>query len=108
MTTMNEKVFESLFFKIQLPNENLICCNIYRSPSNDNTLNKDFLDNLRKCFHYNNISSKKCLITGDFNYDLSNKENIHVFNFVELMLENHYFSVINKPTRITDTECNSN
>ena len=42
-------------------------------------------------------------ITGDFNYDLSNQDNEHVCNFIEMMLKDHYFPVINKPTRITDT-----
>ena len=69
---MNEKIFESIFIKIQLDNENLFCGNIYRSPSNDNHLNENFLNNLYNCIHNSNESLNKCFITGDFNYDLSN------------------------------------
>ena len=100
---MNEKIFESIFIKIQLHNENLFCGNIYRSPSNDSRLNESFLNNLYNCIHNSNESLNKCFITGDFNYDLSNEDNEHVCNFIEMMLEGHYFPVINKPTRITDT-----
>ena len=103
LTIMNEKIFESIFIKIQLHNENLFCGNIYRSPSNDNHLNEKFLNNLYNCIHNSNESLNKCFITGDFNYDLSNQDNEHVCNFIEMMLEGHYFPVINKPTRITDT-----
>ena len=103
LTIMNEKIFESIFIKIQLHNENLFCGNIYRSPSNDNHLNENFLNNLYNCIHNSNESLNKCFITGDFNYDLSNQDNEHVCNFIEMMLEGHYFPVINKPTRITDS-----
>ena len=39
LTIINKKIFESIFIKIQLDNENLFCGNIYRS-SNDNHLNQ--------------------------------------------------------------------
>ena len=103
LTIMNEKNFESIFIKIQLHNENLFCGNIYRSPSNDSHLNENFLNNLYNCIHNNNESLNKYFISGDFNYDLSNQDNEHICNFIEMMLEGLYFPVINKPTRITDT-----
>ena len=81
---MNEKIFESIFIKIQLHNENLFCGNIYRSPSNENHLNENFLNNLYNCIHNSNESLNKCFITGDFNYDLSNQDNEHVCNFIEM------------------------
>ena len=99
---MNKKFFESIFIKIQLDNKNLFCGNIYRFP-NDNHLNENFLNNFCNCIHKSNESLNKCFITGDFSYDVSNHDNEHVCNFVEMMLEGHYFPVITKPTRITDT-----
>ena len=60
------------------------------------------MNNLYNCIHNSNESLNK-FITGDFNYDLSNQDNEHVCNFIEMMLKGHYFPVINKPTRITDT-----
>ena len=103
LTIMNKKIFESIFIKIQLHNENLFCGNIYRSPFNDSRLNENFLNNLYNCIHNSNESLNKCFITGDFNYDLSIQDNEHVCNFIKMMLEGHYFPVINKPTRITDS-----
>ena len=42
MTKIHKKAFESIFIKIKLLN-NIVCCvNIYRSPLNDNYLNKIF------------------------------------------------------------------
>ena len=80
-----------------------MCCgNVYRSPLNDNYLNKIFLDNLEEYFQNSTESLNKCIITGDLNYDLQNLENTHVSNFVELMHENYYFPVINKPTRFSN------
>ena len=95
LTIMNKKNFESIFIKIQLHNENLFCVNIYRSPSNNNHLNENFLNNLYNCIHNSYESLIKCFITLDFNEQLC--------NFIEMMLEDRYFPVINKPTRITDT-----
>ena len=103
MTKMHEKVFESIFIKIELLNSTVYCGNVYRSPLNDNNSNKIFLDNLEECFQNSRESLNKCIITGDFNYDLLNLENTHVSNFVELMHENYYFPVINKPTRFSDS-----
>ena len=103
MTKMNEKNFESIFIKLELPCGNLLCGNIYRSPTTSKSSTKIFLDNLLECLDICNKTSKRCFITGDFNYDLGDQNNIHVSNFVELMLECHYFPVINKPSRITDS-----
>ena len=59
---MNKKIFESIFIKIQLDNENLFCGNIYRSPSNDNHLNENFLNNLCSCIIKTNVLSLEILI----------------------------------------------
>ena len=74
-----------------------------RSSLNNNYSNKIFLDNLEEFFQNSKESLNKCIITGDLNYDLLNLENTHVSNFVELMHENYYFPVINKPTRFSDS-----
>ena len=61
------------------------------------------MNNLDNFVQNSNELLNKCFITGDFNYDLSNQDNKHVFNFIKMMLEGHYFPVITKPTSITDT-----
>ena len=103
MTKMHEKAFESIFIKIELLNNTVCCGNVYRSPLNDNNPNKIFLDNLEECFQNSRESLNICIITGNLNYDLLNLGNTHVSNFVELMHENYYFPVINKPTHFSDS-----
>ena len=60
------------------------------------------LDNLDECFQNSKESLNNWIITGVFNYDLLNFENTLISNFVEMMNENYYFPVINKPTRFSN------
>ena len=102
-----KKTFEYIFTTIELLNNTVCYGNIYRSSLNNNYTiiqvyslsklysNKIFQVNLDECFLNSKESLNKCIITGDFNYDLLNQENIHVSNFVEVMHEN-YFPVINQ------------
>ena len=49
-------------------------------------------------------AKRKCFIFGDFNCDLAKSvENTHVRDFTEVMLDHNFCSLINRPTRITDT-----
>ena len=49
-------------------------------------------------------AKRKCYIHGDFNYELTkSNENTRVSDFTEVMLNHNFCSIINKPTRITDT-----
>ena len=89
-----------------MKNGNLVCGNIYRSPSNDLNTNNIFLSTLNKCL-LTIPSNKGCFITGDLNYDISNQENSHTSNFTDLMFEKSYFPVINKPTRISDSSAST-
>ena len=102
LTIMQEKIFESIFIDIKLSTGNVVCGTIYRSPSNDLISNDSFLKTLKKC-HNILQPNKICYITGDFNYDLANFDDVSVSNFTELMFENSFFPVINQPTRISDT-----
>ena len=43
VTTMHEKLFESIFIKLELQNESIICGTIYRPPSHDTGSNQFFL-----------------------------------------------------------------
>ena len=79
-----------------------MCGNIYRSPSNNIHSNEVFINTLHNCLDIIG-PNKKCFIVGDLNYNLANHDNSHVSNFTELMLEKSYFSVINLPSRIFDS-----
>ena len=102
LTIMNEKIFESIFIKIDIQNIDVLCGNIYRSPSNNIHSNEVFINTLHNCLDIIGLN-KKCFIVGDLNYNLANHDNSHVSNFTELMLEKSYFSVINLHSHISDS-----
>ena len=103
LTIMNEKIFESVFLNIKNKNDVITCGAIYRSPLNDAESNQTFRLTLQKCLKSIN-SNQKCYLFGDFNYDLAKtNHNTHVDEFSEIMFSHSFYSLINKPTRITDT-----
>ena len=100
---MDEKNFESLFINSKMEGESFLCGTIYRSPANDAMSNEKFRIKLQNCLSKIDVK-EKCCIFGDSNYDLAQtSENTHVYELTEIMLNHSFFSVINKPTRITDT-----
>ena len=100
---MDEKIFESLFINLKMEGESFLCGTIYRSPANDAMSNEKFRIKLQNCLSKNDVN-EKCYIFGDFNYDLAQTtENTLVYEFTAIMLNHSFFSVINEPTRITDT-----
>ena len=100
---MDEKIFESLFVNVQIGKETVVCGAIYRSPVDHVTAHQDFRLQLTKCLEKLDVK-RKCYIFGDFNYDLAkSNEDTHVSDFTEVMLNHNFCSIINKPTRITDT-----
>ena len=102
LTTMHEKLFESIFIKLELQNENIICGTIYRSPLHDTRSNQFFFDHLEETFE-SAKSNHKCFIFGDLIYNLLQHDNNVVSNLLDIMSDNSFYSLINKPTCITDT-----
>ena len=101
LTIMKEKNFESIFINIQNKNDIIKCGTIYQSPLNDSESNIKFKSHLDECLK-NIKSCQKCFIFGDFNYDLAKTvKNSHVSDFTEIMLNHCFYSLINKPTRIS-------
>ena len=98
---MNEKVFEAIFVDIMFKNKTITCGNIYHSPSKDANAQSLFQSILENTLH--KISKRECLLFGDFNINLLDCDEPNVGNFIEVMLENGYRSLINRPTRITQT-----
>jgi len=102
LTIMNEKIFESLFINIRIGKENILCWTIYRAPLKDSSSNQQFLNTLKECLNAIDTRSK-CYLYGDYNYDLIKiSEQNFVSNFAEIMTDHSFFSIINKPTRISN------
>uniref|UniRef100_UPI000521885F uncharacterized protein LOC104265527 n=1 Tax=Ciona intestinalis TaxID=7719 RepID=UPI000521885F len=111
---MEEKIFESLFVTLEdisfnttsnsSQSSSLICGVIYRSPGIDPKSNLEFRTHLSSVLDKLETRNSKCIIMGDFNYDLINENNTNTNDFIDLMHDYCYQSIIiNKPTRITDT-----
>ena len=100
LSIINEKVFESIFVKIELKHDTITCGTIYRSPMTDSTSNQQLISNLRSVLSHLKPNTK-CFIYIDFNYDLLQAENRYTSKFIETMFDHCFYSLINKPTRIT-------
>ena len=103
LSIMKEKIFESLFIKVHFKNKSIFCGTVYRPRRKD----KNSIDSFDNSLHHvlnNNINrtKNKCIISGDFNFNLLDSLNHHTDAFVETMFSFNYYSLINKPTRITE------
>ena len=100
---MNEKNFESIFINVKVGKVTVVCGVNYHSSSDDLKAHQGFIFQPTECLEKLD-AKRKCFIFGDFNYDLAKLvENTHVRDFTEVMLDHNFCSLINKPTRITDT-----
>ena len=88
---------ESICVEIKLAAESYFVCAVYRRPNSDyDRFLFDFGELQR------NFNGKKCFIIGDLNLDLLRYDNSNtVQNFINLNFSNAFYSLINKPTRIT-------
>ena len=102
LTIMNEKVFESYFIETLNLEEPVIFGTIYRSPKQDNDTVSSFISHLDQCLTIIDKTNKCCFIQGDFNFNLIDIDDNHIADFKEKMFDYSFFSLINKPTRITD------
>ena len=100
---INSDAIECLCIEIlNKHSKNLILNLSYRPPQGNTTL---FEKHLQDLLWRRDIYKKEVLITGDFNINLLDFENIKkVKNFVNLMFRCGMVPVINRPTRVT--RCN--
>ena len=101
----SDDVFESIFIEVDgsvfNKHSNIVVGVIYRPPNTDiNCFNESLniiLDKL-KC------ENKLCFLMGDYNINLlNNDKHTPTSDFVELMHSYSFLSLINHPTRITET-----
>ena len=88
--------------KIGLKHDTITCETIYKSPMTDSTSNQQFISNLRSVLSHLTPNTK-CFIYGDFIYDLLQAANRCTSKFIETMFDHCFYSMINKPTRITSS-----
>ena len=101
MNLMNE-IAETLFIEISdRDKRKTILGVVYKSPHSNSA---DFLDTLNNLLHCHSVQNKRCIIMGDFNYDLlASDTNISANDFLETFLSASFLPLISRPTRITNT-----
>ena len=66
--------------------------------------NEEFLVELNACLiKINKIKNNISFLMGDFNYDLLDSKNTTIMKFVDLLFDNSFYSLINKPTHFTNS-----
>ena len=98
--SLPDTLCESLFIEITLNNmKNIVVGIIYRDP---NTPINSFNDNMNECLEQLSIENKSIFMMGDYNINLLNYNSIQCINdFVNIMYNNSFRPLIDKPTRIT-------
>jgi hypothetical protein len=72
---------------------------VYRPPSTEDE-KKKFITEMDNIFEKISLCKKQCIITGDFNIDVSNESSaLHYLNVLEC---NGFYNCINLPTRVTE------
>ena len=95
--------FECIFIEIPIFNnlKNVIVGNIYHRP---NSSGVEFVKELSDILTTICKENKKIYLIGDFNLDLLKyNDSLIVRNFVDLLHSNGLLSLINKPTRVTNS-----
>ena len=91
------ETIESLCVKIYVNGDFVTLCLIYRRPG---TRLDEFFNHYSELMQ--SLQNSKCLIFGDFNFDLMKYETCHnVESFVNLNFEHYFFPLINRPTRVS-------
>ena len=92
---------------LKFKNKIVTCGVIYRSPQTNSELFSEFTDNLSSTLSKLNINNSNCYIMGDFNIDLLACESQYTETYTDIMFDNNFYPLINKPTRVTTTRCSA-
>lgn len=86
---------DTLLLDVRLNNSRFKLCCIYRLQE---FLEVDFVSQLDNYFQY---LTNDTIFVGDFNLNILNKQSITISNYLNLMYNNGFTSLVNEPTRIT-------
>ena len=97
-TDHSESIFVELIFS---KSKNIVIGNIYRAHRTDTD---SFITDLSHCLSKITDENKNCYVSGDFNFDLLQYNNINVINnFLNTFYNNFMYPLIDRPTRITSS-----
>ena len=103
LSIMKEGMFESIFIDLHFKNKVVSCGTIYRDPKQDKQSVSEFLTTLKLLLETISNTKKICYVMVDMNVNLNNQSQGLTDAFTEIMFENSFYSLINKPTRISDS-----
>ena len=103
LTIMDEKVFESIFIDAYYGNKTFTIGTVYRNTDTTIRANNKFFNHLQPVLKKIKSNNRDCIIMGDQNYNLGNIDNPLVDQFKDEMFSESFYSLINHPTRITET-----
>ena len=98
--------FHSIFHSIPyhaLHDGDIIISSVYRHPKNDAQV---FIDALNT--NVENVRSNKVFLVGDFNLNIRSLSDLrfpdrHASVYLDMLISNGYYTLINVPTRVTDS-----
>ena len=102
LTIMKEKNFESIFVNVKIDGKMITCGTVHRSPASEDNSHRLFVNDVNFCVSKLSLRNN-CIVSGDFNYNLLASSDKHANNFIDPMYEYGFYSLISKPTRITDS-----
>ena len=91
---------ETLFIEIEIKRKNVICGVVYRRP---NSSKSQFINEIDSILTLLDKENKYVYLMGDFNINLLDSNDDSTEQFVNLMHSFNLLSLINKPTRVTQT-----
>jgi len=97
ITRLNEVTYSTIYFKLY--NINFRVTGIYRPPGTNVDAFLGDLDDILTDSNNSDIS----IIVGDINLNLLDDKNLKVNKYINIMGGNGYTSLINKPTRVTES-----
>ena len=103
LSIMKEGIFESVFIDLHFKNKVVSCGTIYKAPTQDKQSASEFLTTLKLLLETISNTKKTCYVMEDMNVNLNNQSQGLTDAFTEIMFENLFYSLINKPTRISDS-----
>ena len=91
-----------MFVTKHFEGKRLICGPVYR-PRNDNLELRGFFDSFNLVLRELDKTKSKCFLMGDLNFDLLDLSDKKTEQFTDIMFNENFYPLINKPPRITDS-----
>ena len=91
---MQNDHIESVFVECRVNGKSIIIGVIYHRPGTSLiSFQNDLVDTIER-------ANSECILMGDFNINILNRDDNHISNFVNILKEMYFYPIITKPTRV--------